>query len=295
MLREPVLERCPSRESIRTVDSRTSHSKILTSLSRAYASVLHSRTKLQEPTSPRLHRIHGSSAAAARIARQKEPDYCIPKTILAILSKDTAGRPDSLLSGSSSQTSSDTDKLAQETRTLAIQDAFIDLGDDGESDVSDASCDSYYERTFEAIENVLVEEMFRDSAIYSDPEDTSPTEYTYEKPVVQLELKPACGRAATDALCMHRVQQSIVEKLKVLQESSKFKAEDLAKPAVSGFKSIRQRRIELEQWRRQPEQTERGPQQVADDDCMEADDAEQFPSQMKGWVKHVVDRFQTGT
>ena len=43
---------------------------------------------------------------------------------------------------------------------------------------SDASADSYYERSFEAIENMETE-IFRDSAIYSDPEDP---EVIQEKP-----------------------------------------------------------------------------------------------------------------
>ncbi|CAN7999342.1 unnamed protein product, partial [Ixodes hexagonus] len=293
------LERFPSRESVRTVDSRTSQSKkILTSLSKAYASVVHLRSaKPPDPASPRLHRIHGSSAAAARIAQQTEPDYFAPKTILALLSKDT--RPDSVLSGSSNRTSSsssDNDKLAEATRTLTIHEAFLDLGDDAESDDSDASADSYYERTFEAIENVLAEEMFRDSAIYSDPEDAdaSATEYNFEQPVVS-EPSTRTVRGVEpyplSTLCVRKVKGTIVEKLRVLQENSKFKTDELTKPAVQGFKSIQQRRLELEQWRRQQGEEDEG-QAVPHQDGQSSTDAS---SQSKGWVKHLVDRFQTGT
>ncbi|KAM7289984.1 uncharacterized protein ISCGN_030112 [Ixodes scapularis] len=289
--RSARLERFPSRESVRTVDSRTSQSKkILTSLSRAYASVVRS-AKPPNPTSPRLHRIHGSAAAAARIARQREPDYFAPKTILALLSKDV--RPDSVLSGSSNRTSSsssDTDKLAEMTRSLAIHESFVDLGDDPESDDSDASADSYYERTFEAIENVLAEEMFRDSAIYSDPEDAdaSAGEYAYEKSVVVESTGEPC---ALSTLCVRKVKGAIVEKLRVLQENSTFKTDEAAKPAVEGFKSIQQRRMELERWRRQ-----RG-EEAEDREVPHGEDppATDTLSQSKGWVKHLVDRFQTGT
>lgn len=289
--RSARLERFPSRESVRTVDSRTSQSKkILTSLSRAYASVVRS-ARPPDPTSPRLHRIHGSAAAAARIARQREPDYFAPKTILALLSKDI--RPDSVLSGSSNRTSSsssDTDKLAEATRSLAIHESFVDLGDDAESDDSDASADSYYERTFEAIENVLAEEMFRDSAIYSDPEDAdaSAGEYAYEKSVVVESTGEPC---ALSTLCVRKVKGAIVEKLRVLQENSTFKTDEAAKPAVEGFKSIQQRRMELERWRRQ-----RG-EEAEDREVPHGEDppATDTSSQSKGWVKHLVDRFQTGT
>lgn len=48
--------------------------------------------------------------------------------------------------------------------------SYIDQDNEPHSD-SDASADSFYERSFEAIENLLESEMFPDSEIYSDQED----------------------------------------------------------------------------------------------------------------------------
>ncbi|ROT67243.1 hypothetical protein C7M84_014682 [Penaeus vannamei] len=55
---------------------------------------------------------------------------------------------------------------------------------------NDASADSYYERSFEAIEN-LETEIFRDSAIYSDPEDTEspPNSLNQERPSTSPKSK----------------------------------------------------------------------------------------------------------
>ncbi|XP_064484078.1 uncharacterized protein LOC135396814 isoform X2 [Ornithodoros turicata] len=304
-------DRSPSRLSIRSersTDSKILNSRLITSIGRAYAKVVQPKPKPTVLASPRLQRVQGSATVAARMARPRDSNYCLPKTILAILSGETDAnlRPDSVLSESSNRTSSSSSEgdKAEQRRGLEL----LDAGD--ESDASDASADSYYERTFEAIENVLVEEMFRDSAIYSEAEDgdVSVAEVSYDYEKSPSDLPKVTTTSTLTSLCVRKVKGTIFEKLKVLEENAKFKADELSKPSVEGLKSIQERRRELEQWcKSHPEKEDRtecnnvptATKQLKDttEPCgmavVDTED-ESLPHMKKGWVKHVVDRFQTG-
>lgn len=154
-----------SRDSVRSNDSR--QLKVIGTFGRACASVISSKTR-HLPRLSSVHSVQGNSTAAARIARQLEPDYCIPQTILAILNRNQ-----SVIGTDSPQPEV---KRSPESPSSVPHSANVVLDDDTDSENSDSSADSYYERNFEAIEDILADDMFRDSAIYSDPEEVSGSE-----------------------------------------------------------------------------------------------------------------------
>ncbi|KAK8722438.1 hypothetical protein OTU49_012217 [Cherax quadricarinatus] len=121
----------------------------------------------------------GSSSIGARLAGTNEPsDYAVPRIRPMEQKPKSDLRPDSVLSSSSVLTSSSSSssrdtKLIDgvETSNMANVEEENEENQESPSLESDASADSYYERSFEAIEN-LETEIFRDSAIYSDPDET---------------------------------------------------------------------------------------------------------------------------
>ncbi|KAG7173481.1 Pleckstriny domain-containing family G member 1-like [Homarus americanus] len=133
----------------------------------------------------------GSSSIGARLAGTNEPsDYAVPRIRPTEQKPKSDLRPDSVLSSSSILTSSSSSsssssrdtKLMEGTEApnMANVEEENEENQESPSFESDASADSYYERSFEAIEN-LETEIFRDSAIYSDPEDTeSPPASLYQ-------------------------------------------------------------------------------------------------------------------
>ncbi|XP_023232588.1 uncharacterized protein LOC111632408 isoform X1 [Centruroides sculpturatus] len=178
--------------------SKTSSNKLVNSLVKAYANVKQKKREKNRSLSPNLLwnyqvPLSYSNTVGARIAQPCETEYCIPQSLLSNDNKHdyeellpekkeekslkSELRPDSVLSESSNTTSSsdgEKQKVFTQTRsfTTSRNDKNVNLEhDDTPSDMSDASGDSYYERTFEAFDNGLNEDIFRDSAIYSDPDD----------------------------------------------------------------------------------------------------------------------------
>ncbi|XP_042893187.1 uncharacterized protein LOC122267221 isoform X2 [Penaeus japonicus] len=125
----------------------------------------------------------GSSSIGARLAGTNEPsDYAVPRIRPLDQKPKSDLRPDSVLSSSSILTSSSSSSSSSSRDTkflegIEVSNNMANVEEENEENQetpsfdSDASADSYYERSFEAIEN-LETEIFRDSAIYSDPEDT---------------------------------------------------------------------------------------------------------------------------
>lgn len=178
---------------------KASSKKLVNSLAKAYANVIKQKKKEKNRSiSPNLLwsyqvPLSYSNTVGARIAQPYETEYCIPQTLLSMDNKHdyeellpekkeekalkSELRPDSVLSESSNTTSSSD---GEKHKMLEKPKLFISSRndkndnfqhDDTPSDMSDASGDSYYERTFEAFDNGLNEDIFRDSAIYSDPDD----------------------------------------------------------------------------------------------------------------------------
>ncbi|KAH7942590.1 hypothetical protein HPB49_025611 [Dermacentor silvarum] len=199
---EGQLSHGSSRDSVRSNDSRLAQLKAVGSFSRACASVIQSKAR-HLPRFSSLHGVQGNSTAAARIARQREPDYCIPQTILAILNKNESG-------GNTGNLQPEADSSPKPVPLIPhLANAVLELDDDTDSENSDSSADSYYERNFEAIEDVLADDMFRDSAIYSDPEEVSGSEH-------EVAVKPGllARRANSNKL------QAVAEKLPPHEDSS---------------------------------------------------------------------------
>ncbi|XP_014247905.1 pleckstrin homology domain-containing family G member 3 isoform X2 [Cimex lectularius] len=114
----------------------------------------------------------GSSALGARIAHGNETsDYADPRTLFPNItqSKKAAAllgiRPYSVLSLVSNLTSSSSSGYAPSNSSKEQQKEEVETVE------SDGSADSFYEKSFEAIESTMINDVCRDSAIFSEHED----------------------------------------------------------------------------------------------------------------------------
>ncbi|XP_060807981.1 putative uncharacterized protein DDB_G0282133 isoform X2 [Amyelois transitella] len=129
--------------------------------------------------------MQGSKHLGARIAQS---DYLDPTTLLKekstlqnvnVLINKNAVRPDSLFSNSSFVTSS-SEGTYLENQSKSYRNDYE------ESAITNTNSDeSFYEKSFEKIEQVTDEDVFRDSAVYSDQEESEEmrTESSGEKTV----------------------------------------------------------------------------------------------------------------
>lgn len=126
--------------------------------------------------------MQGSKHLGARIAQS---DYVDPTTLVSdksplkqvnVLINKNAVRPDSLFSNSSFVTSS-SEGACQESHSKmnANQNIVEAKGETLDTSVQTNSDESYYEKSFEKIEQETGEDVFRDSAVYSDQEDVEDT------------------------------------------------------------------------------------------------------------------------
>ncbi|CAG9116164.1 unnamed protein product [Plutella xylostella] len=116
--------------------------------------------------------MQGSRHLGARIAQS---DYVDPKTLVSektplksinVLINKNAVRPDSLFSNASFVTSSSEGNIEGQKSENYVKEKTSKIAD---ATISD---ESYYEKSFEKIEKLLDDDAFRDSAVYSDHEDT---------------------------------------------------------------------------------------------------------------------------
>lgn len=123
--------------------------------------------------------MQGSKHLGARIAQS---DYVDPMTLSSekstlknvnVLINKNAVRPDSLFSNSSFVTSSSEGMYPDGNKSIANKEP-IKL----ESPLQENSDENYYEKTFEKIEQVTDEDVFRDSAVYSDQEENEDIKVT---------------------------------------------------------------------------------------------------------------------
>ncbi|KAJ2943095.1 hypothetical protein O0L34_g18786 [Tuta absoluta] len=142
-----------------------------------------SQTKSKNSSYQALNKLpiymQGSKLLGARIAQS---DYADPTTLASekspmkdvnVLINKNAVRPDSLFSNSSFVTSSSEGAYQEQAKTNDSQNnETIDVkAKPSESSVQAKSDESYYEKSFEKIEHVTDEDVFRDSAVYSDQDD----------------------------------------------------------------------------------------------------------------------------
>ncbi|PSN53565.1 hypothetical protein C0J52_09180 [Blattella germanica] len=302
---------------------------------------------VQTPSTPVLPIYkQGSSSLGARIAHCSS-EYANPRQLYPNIppptescKKATDIRPDSVLSLSSNFTASSSEgektsgfggsidttiPFSTSTSTIAANsysyEALREKVD--EVHLSDGSADSYYERSFEAIESFLENDMFRDSAVFSDHEDIAdiPLAFTDSAVVKVPPPRPAKSHkipppvpAKPDTLKNKNMSQvcgskpSIFDKVKSLEENSRYQKDDHLARSLEGIsKSIRDRRRELELWKASGNSLSR------DDECdtssqhstastvievspckdsVESPEESDESGTPRGWVKHVIGKLQ---
>lgn len=122
--------------------------------------------------------MQGSKCLGARIAQS---DYADPTTLMAeksllkninVLINKNAVRPDSLFSNSSFVTSSSEGAYIESQNKTTDNQSTVKKENSSGSSTQMISDESFYEKSFEKIEQVIDEDVFRDSAVYSDQDDT---------------------------------------------------------------------------------------------------------------------------
>ena len=297
-------------------------------LAKAYSNIIKNKLKnsskieteitaskaLSEIPSPVFARISvptTNSAAAARMAAYNEDDCygVLSKHKRDLQKRNSIKRADSLVSDASNiSISSETDDKSEANGN----------NDDTPSDSSDSSLDSFYERTFEAIESVLAEEMFGESGFYSDHidhdselsanhcsenfiddiddvEDPNGDNDLRSISVLKINKNEDIYKSIERLKCVNlnlnlksakRVKGAIIERLKILEENSRF-SKDLSVCDFDGIKSIKERVEELENWCHNKENIGKDEQSV--DEIKH----EEYPKpNSKGWVKHVIGKLQ---
>ncbi|KAK3893268.1 hypothetical protein Pcinc_002901 [Petrolisthes cinctipes] len=193
------------------------------------------RAEDEKPRSPTeniyalpIHK-QGSSSIGARLAGTNETsDYAVPMIRLPEGKSRSELRPDSVLSSSSiltsssSSSSSSSAKLTEgiEVPNMANVEEETEENTESLACESDASADSYYERSFEAIES-LETEIFRDSAIYSDPEENEspPSSLYQDKSPISPRTKSTITRKPTPRFHCRSPMLSVSVKTSVSIES----------------------------------------------------------------------------
>ncbi|KAF6214783.1 hypothetical protein GE061_009526 [Apolygus lucorum] len=157
-----------SSETLDEIDDGQRSNKLMTAFAKTFVK------KKADEGSPFYKQ--GSSALGARIAHGSETsDYADPRTLFPNItnSKKAASllgiRPYSVLSLVSNLTSSSSSGYAASNSSKSYPKG--EAVEEVEQADSDGSADSYYEKSFEAIESTMLNDVCRDSAIFSDPED----------------------------------------------------------------------------------------------------------------------------
>lgn len=293
----------------------------------------------------------GSSSLGARIAHCSS-EYANPRQLYPNIPRPPESmhkisdvRPDSVLSVSSNFTASSSEgektsgfggsfdtsiPVSLSTCTLSLCNGPHEFVQEKIDDVnlSDGSADSYYERSFEAIEPFLENEIFRDSAVFSDHEEMTDHPVAYKdssiinakddsvqpsRPTKYCKIPPPVP-AKPDALKSKPTVQvsgsklGIFEKVKSLEENSRYQKGDHMVHSLEGIsKSIHDRRRELELWKASGHSLSR------DDECDTSSqhstastvievspckDSKDFSEESeesgtpRGWVKHVIGKLQ---
>ena len=293
----------------------------------------------------------GSSNLGARIAhcsseyanpRQLYPNIAPPSESMH---KTSDMRPYSVLSVSSNFTASSSEgektsgfggsldtavPFCMSATTLAHCNSHHESTQEKNDDVnlSDGSADSYYERSFEAVESFLENEMFRDSAVFSDHEELTDSPRTCndcsivngndDRGISLRSIKtykiPPPVPAKPDMLKSKPIAQvpvpksGIFEKVRSLEENCRYQKEDHIIHSLEGIsKSIHDRRRELELWKASGNSMSRDDEcdtssqhstastVIEVSPCKESKDEYEESEESgtpRGWVKHVIGKLQ---
>ncbi|XP_054169209.1 uncharacterized protein LOC128966386 [Oppia nitens] len=266
-------------------------------------------SEIPSPVFARISMPATNSSAAARLANYNDYDNYLSKHKRGLQKHNSVKRPDSLVSDMS--TSSDNNDNNE-----------MNGNEDSPSEISDTSLDSFYEQTFEAIESVLTEEMFGESGFYSQHMDAD-SDLSTLNPIEQFiddnednslysdlnslsnlsndqkqsiyksmeQLDNGAINLNLNILSAKRVKGAIIEKLKILEENSRFHKDNNIYD-FNGIKSIKQRMQELEKWCNNKENIEE-----IDDNFDIKIRTKSSPNgspkpNSKGWVKHVIEKLQ---
>lgn len=293
----------------------------------------------------------GSSSLGARIAHCSS-EYANPRQLYPNIApppesthKTSDMRPDSVLSVSSNFTasSSEGEKTSGFSGSLDISipisvssSTVAPYNDPHESvqektddvNLSDGSADSFYERSFEAIEPFLENEMFRDSAVFSDHEELTDSPLASKdfstvnanddkvlpsRPTKNHKIPPPVP-AKPDILKSKPIVQisgskpGIFEKVKSLEENCRYQKEDHLVRSLEGIsKSIHDRRRELELWKASGNSLSRDDEcdtssqhstastVIEISPCKDSYDFAEGSEENgtpRGWVKHVIGKLQ---
>nr|CAD7454630.1 unnamed protein product [Timema tahoe] len=272
----------------------------------------------------------GSSGMGARIAHCSE--YANPRLLYPNIEHkanlDT--RPESVMSISSNVTSSsegdktsgrgsmDTNKLPLcssviTATTTTTQSITTVVASPSSEDIhfSDGSADSYYERSFEAIECLMENDIFRDSAVFSDQDDYTDTAGNTETVVKDLVIPSVKRTPSLSSVRLTKTgkvpppvpvkpemfkSRSVSERLKNLEETTAFHREEHLVRSLEGIsKSVQERRRELEQWKALREDDASSQHSTAST-VIEVSPVKDSPDDeggaARGWVKHVIGKLQ---
>lgn len=174
---------------------------------------------------PLLYYKQGSSSLGARIAQS---DYADPTTLFSESKRaELAASKQSLSENKDSEDKIiEENKSAEDTKKLEeTRKAEEKREEELKKQRLDSENDSFYERSFETIENYIdvdVEDAFRDSAIFSDGEDN----LTIRSSLIEFE--EAINRMPIKA----KVAPPVPAKLKLDSNSSRLESEVKPKPVV---------------------------------------------------------------
>ncbi|XP_051154937.1 uncharacterized protein LOC127277673 isoform X2 [Leptopilina boulardi] len=198
--------------------------------------------------SPLHYYKQGSSRLGARIAQS---DYADPSTLFTENKRmELATSKQNLLEKKDSNDKSIIkDREFNECKT--IDEKFEEKQDEKKFERQDSEMDSFYERSFETIENYIdvdVEDAFRDSAIFSDGEDTLTIRSSlieFDEAINRVPIKskiappiPAKKRSSPKIGCDVKLKPVIMQKPEHLKLRTKmFKSPDLNKSSNSSMQS----------------------------------------------------------
>lgn len=148
--------------------------------------------------------MQGSKHLGARIAQS---DYVDPSTLVNektttlkkvnVLINKNSVRPDSLFSNSSFVTSSSEGVYQEPQNKVNINQNEVEQIP-VESTLHTISDENYYEKSFEKIEQVTDEDVFRDSAVYSDQEESGETKDILTKDVEVINTNVSTESSNTE-------------------------------------------------------------------------------------------------
>lgn len=173
--------------------------------------------------------MQGSKYLGARIAQS---DYADPTTLIAeksplnnvnVLINKNAVRPDSLFSNSSFVTSSSEGAYVESQNKTNENQSAEKKENSSDSSAQMISDESFYEKSFEKIEQVTDEDVFRDSAVYSDQDDIED--------------------GKTDSSKDSKVISKTISRVESLKKNTSFKAQKVTVTSTVNEKSSMQTRL----------------------------------------------------